>query len=208
MTLGPIDDSLPRTDTLRTPVVATHCGLRCSSMMCNPWPAPELYHLDDAPKRVAPPCTPNRLIVCVWFRSSATLRPKASPKRPNWGDGWVAMSRDSGPIGVARKVNVWKARPTSTAVDSQFRAPRRRRLMAQHPYPSRTKIESTDAGEQHVIPGAEKVSDAEVAKRKAGEPLKLKAEQKPADEGSFGDRANQTDLIDRAGRLEAVKPRN
>ncbi len=55
--------------------------------------------------------------------------------------------------------------------------------MPQQPSPSRTKTESTTAGEQHFIPGAEKVSDAEVAKRKAGEPLKPKVGQKPADEG-------------------------
>ena len=42
--------------------------------------------------------------------------------------------------------------------------------MAQQPNLSRTKTGSTSAGEQHVIPGAEKVSDAEVAKRKAGSP--------------------------------------
>ena len=51
------------------------------------------------------------------------------------------------------------------------------------PYASRTKAESTTAGEQHVIPGAKKVSDAEVAKRKAGEPLKPEVRNKPADEG-------------------------
>jgi hypothetical protein len=62
----------------------------------------------------------------------------------------------------------------------------------------RTKTESTSAGEQHVIPGAEKVSDAEVAKQKAREPLKPKAAQKPADEGLFGDGASQTDLVDLA----------
>jgi hypothetical protein len=72
--------------------------------------------------------------------------------------------------------------------------------MAQQPNPSRTKTESTSAGEQHVILGAEKVSDAEVAKRKAGEPLKPRVGQKPADEGLFGDWANQTDLVDLAGR--------
>ena len=63
----------------------------------------------------------------------------------------------------------------------------------------RTKTESTTAGEQHGIPGAEKVSDAEVAKRKAGQPLKPKVEQKPSDEGLFGDWAYQTDLVDLAG---------
>jgi hypothetical protein len=39
--------------------------------------------------------------------------------------------------------------------------------MAQQPNVSRTKTESTTAGEQHVIPGAKKVSDAVLAKRKA-----------------------------------------
>jgi len=72
--------------------------------------------------------------------------------------------------------------------------------MAQRPDSSRTKTESTNAGEQHVIPGAEKVSEAEVAKRKAGEPLKPKVGQKPADEGFFGDEANQTDLVDLAAK--------
>ena len=74
---------------------------------------------------------------------------------------------------------------------------RSRDLMAQQPNPSRTKPESTSAGEQHVIPGAEKVSDAEVAKRKAGEPLKPRVAQKPADEGLFGD---GTDLVDLAAK--------
>jgi len=75
--------------------------------------------------------------------------------------------------------------------------------MAQQPNPFRTKTESTRAGEQHVIPGAEKVSDAEVAKRKAGEPLKPKAEQKPADEGLFGDGANRAILSTSPPSLEA-----
>ena len=66
--------------------------------------------------------------------------------------------------------------------------------------PSGTKTESTSAGEQHVIPGAEEVSDAEVAKRKAREPLKPKVGQKPADEGLFGDWADQTDFVDLAAK--------
>jgi hypothetical protein len=45
-------------------------------------------------------------------------------------------------------------------------------------------------------------------RHKAGEPLKPKVGQKPADEGLFGDQAYQSDLVDLAGRLEAVKPRN
>jgi hypothetical protein len=76
--------------------------------------------------------------------------------------------------------------------------------MTQQPNPSRTKTESTSAGEQHVIPGAEKVSDTEVAKRKAGEPLKPKVEQKAADEGLFGVRVCQTDLVDLAASPNAA----
>ena len=70
----------------------------------------------------------------------------------------------------------------------------------------RQKTESTHAGEQHVIPGAEKVSDAEIAKRRAGESLKPKVGQKPANEGLFGDRAIQIDLVDLVGKLKSAKP--
>ena len=68
--------------------------------------------------------------------------------------------------------------------------------MAQRSNPSRTKTESTTAGEQHVIPGAEKISGAEVAKRKAGQPLKPQVAQKPADHGLFSDESKQIDFID------------
>jgi hypothetical protein len=61
-------------------------------------------------------------------------------------------------------------------------------------------------GEQHVIPGAEKISYTELAKRKAEAPLRPKVGQKPADEGLFGDRANQTDLSDLARGPAAAKP--
>jgi hypothetical protein len=60
------------------------------------------------------------------------------------------------------------------------------------------KTENTSAGEQHVIPGAERISDAEVAKRRAGEPLRPRVGQKPADEGLFGDLAHQTDHAPRS----------
>jgi hypothetical protein len=36
--------------------------------------------------------------------------------------------------------------------------------------------------------------------------IKPKAEQKPANEGLFGDGANQTDLVDLTGRPAATKP--
>jgi hypothetical protein len=73
---------------------------------------------------------------------------------------------------------------------------RRHDLMARQPNPSRTKTESTSAGEQHVIPGAEKTSAAEVAKRKARQPLKPQVAQKPADHGLFSDESKQIDFID------------
>ncbi len=47
-------------------------------------------------------------------------------------------------------------------------------------------VEKTDAGDQFVLPGAEKISDARLAQRKSDEALKAKAPQRPADEGLFG----------------------
>ncbi len=53
---------------------------------------------------------------------------------------------------------------------------------------------------QLVLPGAERLSDAELNKRRvqqrAGERLKPKVAQKPADEGLFSDESKQTDLLD------------
>jgi hypothetical protein len=67
--------------------------------------------------------------------------------------------------------------------------------MARQPNLSRTKTENTTAGEQHVI-GAEKISGAEVAKRKARQPLKPQVAQKPADHDLFSDESKQIDFID------------
>jgi hypothetical protein len=58
--------------------------------------------------------------------------------------------------------------------------------------------EATAAGEQHVIPGAEKIGQGEQAQRAADDALKPKAPQQPADEGLFGDGHKQTDLLDMA----------
>jgi hypothetical protein len=63
-----------------------------------------------------------------------------------------------------------------------------------------------DKGRVITGPGAEKVSNAEIAKRRARSPLKPKVAQKPADEGLFGDGAYQTDLVDLAGRPNPAKP--
>ena len=43
----------------------------------------------------------------------------------------------------------------------------------------------TGAGEQNVIPDTGRISDAELAKRRAEQSLKPRAKQNPADEGSF-----------------------
>lgn len=70
--------------------------------------------------------------------------------------------------------------------------------------------ERTEAGEQHILPGAERISDAERAKRGADAGLKPKVAQKPADEGLFSDQAGQTDLVDlaRKSARAAEMPRN
>jgi N12 class adenine-specific DNA methylase len=60
----------------------------------------------------------------------------------------------------------------------------------------KARTERTEAGEQGVIPGAERISDAELAQRKADEGLKPKVQQKPADIGLFGDEDKQSDLVD------------
>lgn len=61
------------------------------------------------------------------------------------------------------------------------------------------------AGGQGVMPGAERISDAELAKRRAEHPLKPKAKQKPADEGLFSDDSKQADLVDQIA-AKARKP--
>jgi hypothetical protein len=57
-------------------------------------------------------------------------------------------------------------------------------------------------------PGAEKISDVELAKSRGG--VKGKVNQKPAAEGLFGDGANQIDdsLFDRRSAVAARYPSN
>ena len=77
----------------------------------------------------------------------------------------------------------------------------------------------SEAGEQHALAGTEKISDAELAKRRGEPPLKPKTAQKPADENLFSEQNNlfseqnnlfseqnkQTDLVDQL-TAEAAKP--
>jgi hypothetical protein len=48
------------------------------------------------------------------------------------------------------------------------------------------------------LPGTEPIADAELAKRRAEQPLKPDAPQESCDIGLFGDEAAQTDLMDLA----------
>ncbi|MCC6775623.1 MAG: strawberry notch family protein [Hyphomicrobiales bacterium] len=61
----------------------------------------------------------------------------------------------------------------------------------------------TDNKPQLVLPGAEKIGQAEQAQRGAEKPLKPKVAQKSADEGLFGDGHKQADLVDLAGKRQA-----
>lgn len=73
-------------------------------------------------------------------------------------------------------------------------------LKAGDAYVAETKreptTERTEAGEQTVLPGAERIGQGEQAQRAADKPLKPKVAQKPADDGLFGDEKDQTDLLD------------
>lgn len=73
-----------------------------------------------------------------------------------------------------------------------------------------TATERTIAGEQSVLPGAERISSAELAKRHAQQPLRPKVAQRSNDEGLFSDERDQTDLVDRArqqARRSGEEPR-
>jgi hypothetical protein len=62
--------------------------------------------------------------------------------------------------------------------------------------------EKTEAGEQTVLPGAEKIGHGEQAQRAADKGLKPTKAQKPADDGLFGDSMNQRDLLDHVRTVE------
>lgn len=55
--------------------------------------------------------------------------------------------------------------------------------------------EGPDGAAQAVLPGAERVSDAAIAQRRANAPLKPKAIQRPCDASLFSDDANQLKLV-------------
>lgn len=60
----------------------------------------------------------------------------------------------------------------------------------------------TQDGDQTVIPGAEKITDKQLAERKMEQPLKSKKPQQEMDIGMFGNDAKQTTLFSRAKKPE------
>lgn len=64
----------------------------------------------------------------------------------------------------------------------------------------KSRFDHTPIGDQGVIPGAEKASTAVLLQRRANAPLRPARWQRPCDEGLFGDRHAQTDLIDQIRR--------
>jgi hypothetical protein len=63
-----------------------------------------------------------------------------------------------------------------------------------------TAIDRTPADPQHVLPGADKASDAIMARRAAEKPLQARVPQQPCDIGLFSNDAAQADLLHLIGR--------
>lgn len=63
-------------------------------------------------------------------------------------------------------------------------------------------IDETAIGPQFVLPGAERLTQTELAKRQSAAPLRPDKAQKPCNIGLFGDDAAQTDLIDYCNKQE------
>jgi hypothetical protein len=55
-------------------------------------------------------------------------------------------------------------------------------------------IEKTHAGQQYVLNGAFRVSDGEIARRRANAPLRASKAQQSCDFGLFSDDARQLDI--------------
>jgi hypothetical protein len=67
---------------------------------------------------------------------------------------------------------------------------------------SASPSERTRAGDQFVFPGAERITTAELARRRIAEPLRARKEQKPADFGLFGAPEKQADIVEEARKHE------
>lgn len=65
-------------------------------------------------------------------------------------------------------------------------------------------VDKTAAGDQNVLPGAERISDKQLAERKMQAPMKGKKPQQAMDIGLFGDETKQQTLFQRIGFSERV----
>jgi hypothetical protein len=63
-----------------------------------------------------------------------------------------------------------------------------------------TAIDSTPAGPQRVLPGAEKASDATMVRFAAAKPLRPRVPRQSCDIGLFSEDAAQVDLLHLIGR--------
>lgn len=106
---------------------------------------------------------------------------------------------------VLRDIDSQNTISAKVKIGSLARAREIAREMLEGPKP-KAATEATPAGEQAVIPGAEKIGQGEQAQRKADEPLKPVVAQKPPDQGLFGDGSKQTDLIDQIPKAPEAGP--
>ena len=94
----------------------------------------------------------------------------------------------------ARFTEAGDAGDQEAAVRAQQLTVDEQRRLASEPVP----LAGGRTGEQFVFPGTERITAAELAKRRAAEPLRPKAAQRPLEEGLFGDTSKQADLVDQA----------
>ena len=103
---------------------------------------------------------------------------------------WLGAGRERSP-------EEGNAGDQESAIRAQRLSIDEQRRLASEPIP----LAGGKTGEQFVFPGAERISAAELAKRRAAEPLRPKTTQRPVDEGLFG--GQQLDLVDQARQAAA-----
>ena|SRR5271170_307222 len=95
---------------------------------------------------------------------------------------------------AAQENGLKRAVPTGNQIrQKSYNLNMRKTARAYQQIPTR---ERTRAGKQHVFPGAERISDAELVKRWAAKPITPKTEPNPAHEGLFSDESKHTDLFE------------
>ena len=96
----------------------------------------------------------------------------------------------------ARFTEAGDAGDQEAAVRAQQLTVDEQRRLASEPVP----LAGGRTGEQFVFPGTERITAAELAKRRAAEPLRPKAAQRPLEEGLFG--GQQLDLVDQTRAVD------